>query len=928
MGELPSGTVTFVFTDLEVSTRLWEQEPEAMRGALARHDAVLREAVVKRDGHVVKGTGDGVLAVFATADAAVLAAIDAQVAMGVEDWPFGEPLRIRVGVHTGVAEFREGDYFGSSVNRAARLMGVAHGGQVVVSQAVVDLTRDALFGDVELVDLGEHRLRDLSRAEHVYQVNAPGLGGTFPPLRSLDAFPGNLPLQVTSLVGRERELARTLAALEESRVVSLTGVGGVGKTRLALQVAAEVLPRFRYGAWLCELAPVRSSDAVVDAVAAVFDVVSRSGQSLEQALVEFLQGKELLLVLDNCEHLLAPAAALVETLERACPRVAILVTSREGLGIDGERILAVPSLGAPAAGSGVADIAAADAVQLFVERARAVKDDFVLTERNADAVAQVCRQLDGVPLALELAAARVRAMNPRDLAARLDRRFQLLAGGRRGAVERHQTLRATIDWSYDLLDPAAQRLLARVTVFSGGWTLQAAEGVCVGGPVDAASVWELTERLVAQSLLVAEDRAFETRYRLLETIRQYGEERLAELDDTTELRRGHAEYFVDFQLDIGAQLVDPAQVDAGRRLTAETENLLAAFAFAVDQGDADLAFRLVAAYPSLGWSLGREFRFPLEAALTMAGATDHPQYPYALASSGWYAAFSGDSELAVQRAGEARKACLGLDDNLVDRVEVIAVTAEAVNAFNIGDWACASERMERAAEIWNRLEDRGLTAAALAGAAVFAVLAGDTETGHTLASEGLRIARAVGVPGIIGRNLSALAGALAERAPEQARTLLRESIEVSRFLDYENVNDVTQAVLVGAHIGDWHVVLECAPYSVAHLHWLGDLPQLAGVLTITARVIVENDPDTAAILLGISRRLAVTAGTSNVHDARPDDGDSRARELISALRLETVALIDAAIGADRRLELRTNGEAMGSDDAIAYTLERLRAQPH
>jgi class 3 adenylate cyclase len=333
MAELPSGTVTFLFTDLEGSTRLWEEHPDGMRDALARHDAVLREAIEAHDGYVVKTTGDGFHAAFATADRGVSAAIAAQRGLQDAAWSGIGPLRVRMGLHTGVASLRDGDYFGSTLNRAARLMGVAHGGQVVCSQATTDLARDVLAEGVAFRDLGEHRLRDLTRAERVFQVCSDGLDVEFPVLTSLDSFPGNLPLQVSSFVGREQEIALTRAALEEARVVTLTGVGGVGKTRLALQVAAEVLPRFREGAWLVELAGVRDPEGVGEQFAALFGVTARSGGSLLEAILEFFGTKQLLLVVDNCEHLLDPVAELVDELVHSCPGIVVLATSREGFGV-------------------------------------------------------------------------------------------------------------------------------------------------------------------------------------------------------------------------------------------------------------------------------------------------------------------------------------------------------------------------------------------------------------------------------------------------------------------------------------------------------------------------------------------------------------------------------------------------------------------
>ena len=377
MAELPSGTVTFLFTDLEGSTRLWESHPEAMKPALARHDTILRDGVAAHHGHVVKTTGDGIHAVFPTAHDALDAAVAVQLRLSGEPFDETGPLRVRMGVHTCEAEYRDGDYYGSEVNRAARLMSVAHGDQIVVSLVTSELVRE---GSVKLVDLGEHRLRDLTNMERVFQVSAPGLVPTFPPLRSLDSLPGNLPRQVTTFVGREAEIASVAELVRSSPVVTLTGVGGVGKTRLALQVAAEVVPHFRDGAWFAELAGVRDPEAVPDALVTLYGLQPRPGLSATDALIDFLAAKELLLVLDNCEHLLRSVAGLVDNVVRSCPLVRVLATSREGLNVAGERMLGVASLAVPDDTADVMLIAQCDAVMLFVDRARAVKANFILDE--------------------------------------------------------------------------------------------------------------------------------------------------------------------------------------------------------------------------------------------------------------------------------------------------------------------------------------------------------------------------------------------------------------------------------------------------------------------------------------------------------------------------------------------------------------------
>ncbi len=475
MSGLPTGTVTFLFTDLEGSTRLWEEHPEPMRAALARHDEILREAVEGHRGHVVKTTGDGLHAVFATAHDAVLAGVDAQRDLSAETWALPTPLRVRMGVHTGEADLREGDYYGTAVNRAARVSAAAHGGQIVVSHATEEVARDHL-GALELVDLGEHRLRDLARPERVFQVGAVGLDTDFPPLRSLDAFPSNLPPQLTSFVGREDELMLVEKALEETRLVTLVGVGGVGKTRLATQIAAEVLPRFPDGAWLCELAAAGDPEAMIQVVAATLGVQPHPNVSLEGSILEYLRAKRLLVVLDNCEHLLETAGDLAEGVLRECPGVRILATSREGLAVLGEQVWPLRSLRPPASES-VDDVAISTAGRLFTERAQAAAPGFGIDAANAVAVAEICRRLDGIPLAIELAAARVTAMSPTEIARLLDERFRLLTGGRRTAVERHQTLRATVDWSYSLLEPDERLVFERLGVFSGDFDGAAASAV-------------------------------------------------------------------------------------------------------------------------------------------------------------------------------------------------------------------------------------------------------------------------------------------------------------------------------------------------------------------------------------------------------------------------------------------------------------------
>jgi predicted ATPase/class 3 adenylate cyclase len=659
MAELPTGTVTFLFTDLEGSTRLWREHPEVMQEALARHDKILRTYVEARGGQVVKTTGDGLHAVFGAARGAVGAAGDAQRALSAEVWPLPERLRVRMGVHSGEAEIRDDDYYGTAVNRAARVSAAAQGGQVLVSAATVELVRDALPEELSLVDLGEHRLRDLGSAEHLFQLGGKGLDSEFPPVRSLEAFPTNLRSQVTTFLGRSEDIAALRELVGGARLLTLVGVGGVGKTRLALQLAAEVLPYRRDGAWLVELAAVSDPEVVPEVVGAGLRVRQREGQTMAASIVDYLRAKDLLVVLDNCEHVVGAASELVRDVLEECPGVTIVATSREGLGVHGEQLWPVASLETPKAETDVAHAAGVAAVRLFVDRARLVRPDFSLGDENVAAVVELCRRLDGIPLALELAAARVRSLSPAQIAERLDERFRLLTGGKRSAVERHQTLRSTVDWSYELLDEAARRVFDRLGVFAGGFTLDAAEAVAADAEVDAIEVVDLLDELVSKSMVVAEDVAGDVRYRLLETLRQYARERLDERGDADSVRRRHAEFFAGSIAEMSQLLWGPDQVRWSRRLLAELENLRAAVTWSIDAGDPALAVALlepllVAAMNHGEWGLDA-----LAGAVCDApGAPDQPGFPEVCAIRAFGANQRGEYEDA-RTVGDLALATLG-----------------------------------------------------------------------------------------------------------------------------------------------------------------------------------------------------------------------------------------------------------------------------
>jgi predicted ATPase/class 3 adenylate cyclase len=609
-------TATFLFTDIEGSTRLWEEQHEAMGRALELHDRLLRGAVDRSGGTVVKTTGDGMIAAFERPAAALLAAIDAQRALDQHAWPLPEPLRVRMAIHSGSAETRDGDFFGPALNRAARLLAIGHGRQVLVSGSTAALVADDLPEASELVDRGEHLLRDLGRPEHVYQLVAAGLQREFPSLRSVAQHESNLPRQATSFVGRERELAEVAALLESARLVALVGVGGTGKTRLALQAAADRLERQRDGAWLVELAPLSDPDLVVQAIGRSLRIQEQPAQPLIDTVLDFLRAKDLLLILDNCEHLIGAAADLSERLLAGCPDLRVVATSREPLGVAGETVFAVPSLALPAvpdAAAGpptlddgeLAAIARAEAVRLFVERAAATLPSFTLDATNARAVVEICRRLDGIPLALELAAARINVLSAVEIAQGLGDRFRLLTGGRRTAVPRQRTLQALVDWSWDLLDDADRRLLRRLSVFAGGWTLEAAVAIAAdlpAGGVGAESVAGAGGRLavldglgrLADRSLVVVDHGPATRYHMLETIRQYAGDQLSNSGETAELRDRHLAYFRSLALESGRELEGPKMAVWLVRLDAEVDNVRAALDWAFETHPED-ALRMCAA---------------------------------------------------------------------------------------------------------------------------------------------------------------------------------------------------------------------------------------------------------------------------------------------------------------------------------------------
>jgi predicted ATPase/class 3 adenylate cyclase len=748
MADLPTGTVTFLFTDVEGSTKLWERYPEAMQAAIARHDQILREVMEAGDGYVFKTVGDAFCVAFSSAPHALEAALTAQRALLSEEWEKTGPLRVRMALHTGSADETDGDYFGPPVNRVARLLSAGHGGQALLSTATQELVRDALPEGTKLRDLGERRLKDLFRPEGVFQAVTPGLPSSFPPLKTLDARLNNLPAQPTPLVGRERELREVCGLLreEEVRLLTLTGPGGIGKTRLGLQIAAELLDEFEGGVFFVALAPLTDPALVVSAIASPLGVVETGERPLKEVLETYLRGKELLLILDNFEQVLG-AAPLVGDLLSACPKLKVLATSRSVLRVYGEQEYPVPPLELPRPGRlpAVDRLSQYEAVRLFIERAKAARPDFSVTNENAPAVAEICMRLDGLPLAIELAAARIKLLPPRAMLERLGSRLKLVTGGARNLPERQRTLRGTIEWSHALLEEGERVLFARLAVFSGGRTLGAIEAVCDAKgdlPVDTL---DGVSSLLDKSLLRQEEGPEgEPRFVMLETIHEYARERLGASGEAEATRRLHAEYFLALAEEAEPGLSGAEQLACLGRLEAEHDNMSAALTWSLER-EPETALRLAGALARF-WEKRSYFSEGsrwLEAALRLsdrfeAATTEAARRARLLSEAGTFAFFRTDFEHAIVLHGEA----LGLYRELGDDSGVaFALLCLGAQHMEMGDPESGAPYLEEALALSRRIRDKRNTAGSLHNLAEVERQRGNYGRAKTLGMESIALSR-------------------------------------------------------------------------------------------------------------------------------------------------------------------------------------------
>jgi predicted ATPase/class 3 adenylate cyclase len=911
----PTGTVTFLFSDIEGSTERWERYRTVMARALSRHDELMRAALEAQGAYIFKTVGDAFCAAFATTPDALEAAVGAQRSLAAQDFSDVDALRVRMALHAGRSTERDGDYFGSAVNRVARLLAIGHGGQVLVSGTAADLLQGEMPPDCALRDLGVHRLKDLAQTERVYQLVAPDLPEAFPALRSLGAFANNLPAQLTSFVGRDDVVGDIVALSERHRLVTLVGTGGAGKTRCAIQVGAEVLDRFDDGVWLAEFAPISDSSLVAGVVAQALSVREHPNRPMLDTLIAYFKRKRLLLIFDNCEHVVGEASSVSAAILQTCPDVRIIATSREGLNIPGEQLYQMPSLSVPPPGQVPSSIEALSfgAPLLFADRAGSVDNRFALTDENVAHIVEICRRLDGIPLAIELAAARVRLLAPQQIAQMLDERFRVLTGGNRSALPRHQTMRALIDWSYDLLSGPERRLFCKLSIFAGGFTLESAVATCGDATLDEIAVFEALSSLVDKSLAQAESTDRGTRYRLLESTRQYARERLVEGGDSEIVARAHANAF----LALAGQLDSTWESEPDRvwcaRAEPELENFRAALTWAFGpHGDVLTAQRLTGTLSQVWTSLGAaEGRGWLQRAQSLVSAETPEPVIAALNLCDAALANTLTQMKATVAAGErARQSYRELGDPLRSLYAQLIVGDAFVRLSQLGEGE--SLLMQGLAQA-EALGARKLKCMALSGLADARSDAGDETGARRLYGEALAIARAIGAD----RRSAMIAGNLAEaefRSGDSAAALEKAG-EASAAL--RAFNDTGGIAIVTCNIAAYLLALgrydeaqasarealAAARDAQREVHVALSLQHLAAIDALRPDAIERSRKERAVRLLGY-----VDARLTALHALREHTEQQEYTAVVPVLR--------DSLGADDFSQLLRQGSGWNEDQAV------------
>jgi predicted ATPase/class 3 adenylate cyclase len=917
MAEPHTGKITFLFTDVEGSTSLWEWKPKAMSEALSRHDKILRTVIEAHNGHVFKTVGDAFHATFSAAPDALEAALEAQRALLHESWGLTGPLRVRMALHTGAAEERDGDYFGPSLNRVARLLSAGHGGQILLSLATRELVQDQLPHESGLRDLGERRLKDLSSPEHVFQITAPGLRSEFPALETLDIRRNNLPAQPTPLVGRERELEEVLALLRSShvRLLTFTGPGGTGKTRLGLQAAAELTDEFEDGVFFVALAAIADPTLVAPAITRTLGLSESSNQPAVELLEGYLRDRQVLLVLDNFEQVLE-SAPLLDALLSAASGLKVLATSRIALRLYGEHEFPVPPLSLPDTASlpPVERLTRYEAVRLFVDRARAIRPDFSLTEENAPAVIEICSRLDGLPLAIELAAARIKLLPPQAMLSRLGNRLKLLTGGARNLPERQRTLRNAIAWSYEMLDEGEETLFARLAVFSGGSTLDAVEAVCDPRgdlPVDAL---EGVSSLLDKSLLRQEEgQGAEPRFMMLETIREFALEKFEDSSDAEAIKRAHVEYFLALAEQAEPKLWGPEDAAWLDRLTREHDNMRAALSRALEFESAEPALRLAGALRWF-WNMGGyygEGRTWLEAALAKEGWTSAPARVKVLEGVGWLANQQGDLDRAEATAEEGLK--LSAEAGLGKVVAADFQNVLGYAATHRGEYKRAAELLEEGLALHREAGDTRGVAWSLGNLANVSSNRGNYERAKDLYEEGLALSRGLGGAELLGAYLISLGDEyLLEGNLARATELNEEAAQLYRKRGRMGLLQIALDNLGWAALirGDHQKAEALHEESLVLCRELGD--KLIGLESIEGLACVagaEGAAERAARLLGAAEALREAAGYQQATRTR-------------ALREPYFTVARARTGEKAWTAAWEEGRSMNFEEAIAYALEK------